>query len=326
MTHTFGAPAEAAARKTARDLDFLYAALDTTASAPFSKKSRMRFANATSSPGNPGEPRLLPGIQQMIVRPQAVGAEEAASGRKIVQPTDNPAINQALATDAMPAYKARLLQAIRHIPGARLAASRDAKNPARLAEKIVGQGQPAETVSDYGAAQIAVASLQAKDAVVAAVKRHFRVLRQQDNFAFGDPEYRYRSYSLQVQMPNGSSEELQIVPQEVLEANQQEHHDYKQVRSAELAGRSADRARAAARAINDSAMERFNSRNGVRASTMERVVKGPVVKGARVRLAGGVLAKVVYVDPNMRIARVRTEDGRNVTVRHKDLSSATERP
>jgi hypothetical protein len=262
-----------------------------------------------------GEPRLLAGMQQMIVRPQAVGAVEPDSGRKIVQPTDNPAINQALATEAMPAYKVRLLQAIRHIPGARLAASRDAKNPARLAEKIAGQGQPAETVSDYGAAQIAVASPEAKDAVVAAVKRNFPVLRQQDNFTFGDPEYRYRSYSLQVQMPNGSSEELQIIPQEVLEANRQEHDDYKKVRNAELSGRNADQAQAAARAINDSAMERFNSRN----PPADRVVKGPVVKGARVRLASGVLAKVVYVDPNMRIARVRTEDGRNVTVRHKDL-------
>jgi hypothetical protein len=146
------------------------------------------------------------------------------------------------------------------------------------------------------------------------VSRNFPVLRQQDNFTFGDPEYRYRSYSLQLQMPNGSSEELQIVPHEVLEANRQEHHDYKKVRNAELSGRTADQARAAARAINDSAMERFNSRNGA-----DRVVKGPVEKGARVRLASGVLAKVVYVDPNMRIARVRTEDGRNVTVRHKDL-------
>ena len=280
-TDTVGAHATAAARKTASD------------------------------------PRLLPNMQQMIVRPQAVGAVEPDSGRKIVQPTDNPAVNQALATEAMPAYKAQLLEAIRHIPGARLAASRDAKNPARLAEKIAGQGQPAETVSDYGAAQIAVASPQAKDAVVAAVKRHFPVLRQQDNFAFGDPEYRYRSYSLQVQMSNGSSEELQIVPQEVLEANQQEHHDYKKVRNAELAGRNAHQARAVARAINDSAMERFNSRNGV--PPAERVVKGPVVKGARVRLTGGALARVEYVDPNMRIARVRTEDGRNVTVRHKDL-------
>jgi hypothetical protein len=287
VTHTFGAHAEAAARKTAR------------------------------------EPQLLSDAQQMIVRPQAVGAVEPDSGRKIVQPTNSPAVNQALATEAMPAYKARLLEAIRHIPGARLAASRDAKNPARLAEKIAAQGQPAETVSDYGAAQIAVATPQAKDAVVAAVKRHFTVLRQQDNFAFGDPEYRYRSCSLQLQMPNGSSEELQIVPQEVLEANRQEHHDYKKVRNAELAGRNAGHARAAARAINDSAMERFNSRNGVANSPAERIVKGSVVKGARVRLAGGALAQVVYVDPNMRIARVRTEDGRNVTVRHKDLRSQT---
>jgi len=258
-------------------------------------------------------------VTATIARPQAVGEVEPGSGRKIVQPTDNPAVNQVLATEAMPAYKARLLQAIRHIPGARLAASRDFKNPVRLAEKIAGQGQPAETVSDYGAAQIAVSSLEAKDAVVAAVERHFPVLRQQDNFAFGDPEYRFRSYSLQLQMPNGSSEELQIIPQEVLEANRQEHHDYKKVRNAELAGRNAGQARAAAKAINDSAMERFNSRNGVQNSSAERVVKGSVVKGARVRLAGGALAQVVYVDPNMRIARVRTQDGRNVTVRHKDL-------
>jgi hypothetical protein len=322
VTDTIGARAQAAARRTASDPDFLYAALDTTASAAFSKESRMRFANATSSPGNPGEPRLLPQMQQMIARPQAVGTQDADSGRKIVQPTDNAAVNQALATDAMPAYKALLLQAIRHISGARLAASRDAKNPSRLAEKIAGQGQPAATVSDYGAAQIAVASPEAKDAVVTAVKRHFPVLRQQDNFAFGDPEYRYRSYSLQLQMPNGSSEELQIVPQEVLEANNREHHDYKKVRNAELAGRSAGQARAAARAINDSAMERFNSRNGGVPLPAERVAKGPIERGARVRLAGGALARVVYVDPNMRIVRVRTQDGRNLTVRHKDLHSS----
>jgi hypothetical protein len=266
-------------------------------------------------------PRALAGlgfetVTHTVAHSQVVGATEPASGRKIVQPTDNPAINQVLATEAMPAYKARLLESIRHIPGARLAAIRDAKNPTRLAEKIAGQGQPAETVSDYGAAQIAVSSLQAKDAVVAAVKQHFRVLRQQDNFASGDPEYHYRSYSLQLQMPNGSSEELQIVPKEVLEANRREHHDYKQVRNAELVGRDAEQARAAARDINDSAMERFNARNGA-----ERVVKGPIVKGARVRLAGGALARVLYVDPNMRIVRVRTEDGRNITVRQKDLKS-----
>ena len=172
-------------------------------------------------------------------------------------------------------------------------------------------------MSDYGAAQIAVDSPQAKDAVVAAVKQHFTVLREQDHFAFGDPEYRYRSYSLQLQMPNGASEELQIVPRPVFEANRQEHHDYKKARNAELAGRNAEQATAAAESH-----QRFARWSG---STPEMelpsVVKGPVVKGARVRLADGAVARVLYVDPNMRIARVRTEDGRNITVRHKDLQA-----
>jgi hypothetical protein len=240
-----------------------------------------------------------------------VGMREPRSGRKIVQPTENPAINQALASEAMAAYKARLAEVIRQIPGASLVASRDAKNPHRLKEKITQEGQPAETVSDYGAAQIAVDSPQAKDAVVAAVRQHFTVLRQQDNFALGDQEYRYRSDSLQLQMPNGASEELQIVPRPVFEANRQEHHDYKKARNAELAGRSAPAAVTAARAINDRALERFNSKNGV--------VKGLVMKGSRVRLADGTIARVLYADPNMRIVRVRTDDGRKITVRNKDL-------
>ena len=59
------------------------------------------------------------------------------------------------------------------------------------------------------------------------------------------------------------------------------------------------------------APEPVPSRNGVAEK---------IVKGARVRLADGALARVVYVDPNMRIARVRTEDGRNITVRRKQLT------
>ncbi len=49
------------------------------------------------------------------------------------------------------------------------------------------------------------------------------------------------------------------------------------------------------------------------------VVKGSLVKGARVRLADGSVARVLYVDPQMRIVRVRTDTGRNLTVRRKDL-------
>jgi preprotein translocase subunit YajC len=44
-----------------------------------------------------------------------------------------------------------------------------------------------------------------------------------------------------------------------------------------------------------------------------------VMKGSRVLLADGTVARVVYADPNMRIVRVRTDDGRKITVRNKDL-------
>jgi hypothetical protein len=43
------------------------------------------------------------------------------------------------------------------------------------------------------------------------------------------------------------------------------------------------------------------------------------VKGSLVRLADGTVARVRYADPKMRIVRVRTQDGRKITVRHKDL-------
>jgi hypothetical protein len=58
-------------------------------------------------------------------------------------------------------------------------------------------------------------------------------------------------------------------------------------------------------------VERIDSKNGV--------AKGLVRKGSLVRLMDGTVARVRYADPKMRIVRVRTQDGRKLTVRHKDL-------
>ena len=258
------------------------------------------------------EPKLQPEIQQATDRPQPVGAVEPGSGRVVSQPTDNPAINQALATDAMREYRAGLQSIALKIPGAKLAASRDAKNPRRLAEKIEREGQPAETVSDYGAAQVSVSTPQARDAMIEAVKKKFPVVRQQDNFSEGDPECGYRSYSMQLRMPNGASLELQIVPKEVFAINRIEHKEYKAARNSQLAGGNADRLKAEARKLNDAAMAKFNSRNGL----------GRLAKGSAVTLADGSGGIISYLDPNMRIVRVRTENGRNVTVRQGQLKIA----
>jgi hypothetical protein len=268
-----------------------------------------------------------PGLRAQIVnatnRPQPIGATETSSGRRITQPTDNPAINQALATDAMQEYRTGLERAIAEIPGAKLAASRSAKNPRRLTAKIVRERQPAETVSDYGAAQISVSSPQDKDAVIAAVRKQFLVVRVKDNFAQGDPEYGYRSYSMQLQMPNGVSQELQIVPREIFETNGDEHRKYRAARDAKLAGKSSTALTAAAKKDNNVAMARFNLRN--RNATQDASTKTSTVsplelrKGAAVVLPDGMPATVVYLDPKLKIARVRTAAGKSLTVRRQDL-------
>lgn len=259
-------------------------------------------------------PALRPEVASATNRLQPVGAIDPASGREITQPSDNPAVNQALATGAMAAFRQGLEQALRGIAGAHLEAVREAKNPRRLAEKVALEGQPAETVPDYGAAQIAVDSRHARDAVAAAVKRRFRVLREIDRFDLGDPVYGYRALVLQVQMPNGASEELQIAPREVLEANRLEHRDYKKAREAELAGKDAGAGQARARAINDAAMRRFEQRN-------EQAGGGPaaLAKGRPVKLSDGAEATVCWLDPGLKLARVQTADGKKLTVRVKDL-------
>ena len=259
-------------------------------------------------------PALQPEVASATNRLQPVGAIDPASGREITQPSDNPAVNQALATQAMAEFRHGLEQALKGLAGARLEAVREVKNPLRLAEKVAVEGQPAETVPDYGAAQIAVDSRRTRDAVAAAVKRRFRVLREIDRFDLGDPVYGYRALSLQVQMPNGSSEELQIAPREVLEANRLEHRDYRKAREAELAGKDAGARQARARAINDAAMRRFEQRNedaGERAAGL--------AKGCRVKLSDGAEATVCWLHPGLKLARVQTADGRNLTVRVKDL-------
>lgn len=252
------------------------------------------------------EPRLQAAILGATNQPQETGSADAASGRLTTQPSDNPAVNQALATEAMEKYEGVLREIVARIPGTRLTAIREAKNPSRLAEKIEQAGQPAQTVSDYGAAQIAVDSDQAKDAVIRAMKGRFPILRERDFFSEGDPDFGYRAYTMQVQMPSGISEELQILPREVQRANRKEHSEYKTARNRRLAGKNVKPLEAAAKKLNNRAMKAFRLRN--------------LAKGSQVRLQDGSKGVVAYLDPNMKIARVRTEDGRNATVRLANIS------
>ncbi len=92
-------------------------------------------------------------------------------------------------------------------------------------------------------------------------------------------------------------------------ATNRPNQQYKAARDKQLAGRKADRDEAKTKKENDPAMANLNSRN----------VQADLVKGSAVRLPDGTSATVSYLDRNMRIVRVRTSDGRNLTLRLAQL-------
>lgn len=187
------------------------------------------------------------------------------SPRPVLQPTRSPVVNENLAAQAAPELQSKLAQIAAQVPGSRLARLRPQKHPARLADKIE-EGKPPETISDYLAAQIAVKTPQAKDAVIAELRRKFNVVDVDDRFLDGRKDKAgYASANVQVQMANGLTAEVQIVPHEVQQITDRSHRFYTLGRNARDAGNleAANQFFARAREINSQALERFKRRNGI---------------------------------------------------------------
>jgi hypothetical protein len=289
-------------------------------------------------------PDMKPAMELATGEHHDVGTEDPESDRTILQPTNNPATNQALATSAMPEFLEKVSKAIEGIDGAELKASRDVKAPGRMAEKINREAQPAETLSDYGGAQISVDTPAAKDAVVDAINQAFAVVKMKDNWEKGDPDFHYHSVILQVQTPSHATLELQVVPREMYEVNEDSHQNYEDARAADLNGEDAasERATAEGKAKNDKAWDVFEARTEV-------VTKNPDTKGGRgqspepaggeqsprlktghkVTLPDGRGATVAYAPPEnapVKMYRFKTDDGKNVHLREKEVSKFQGKP
>lgn len=164
-----------------------------------------------------------------------------------------------------------LKSATRGIAGAKFDDVRPEKNPARIDEKVNDEQQPIETIPDILAGRIGVDSPEAHEKTAAAIGNHFKVVRDEDEFEKGDPEYGYRVHKMQVQVTPQLSGEVHIVPKEVLEVNDEQHESYKAARDAEVDGDDKDASKMAAKAkkINDAAMAKFNERNGVKSENVK---------------------------------------------------------
>jgi hypothetical protein len=193
---------------------------------------------------------------------QAAPPAEPQTGRPVLQPSDQPAeLNKAAEVQA-PTFEKTLQDAVKGIEGAKVDGVRESKEPERVAEKVQDEGKPAETISDYLAGRIAVDSRAARDQAVESIRKQFPVVKEEDEFEQGKEPYGFRAHTLQVELPNKMTAELQIVPREISEVNDQTHPDYEKARAAETAGdqETFQKHAAAAKAVHDEAMQRFNQR------------------------------------------------------------------
>jgi hypothetical protein len=204
--------------------------------------------------------------------PPAVSPDEAAqvgeendAGEQITQPKNSLEENQALAMDAAPELHQALTQMTSAIPGLKFDKLRPQKDISRAKDKLDDANDP-NTLSDYLGAQIAADSPQAKDQIIDALQSKFKTIEVDDHFLTGKPnKAHYPSANVQVQLSNGSTAEVQIVPREVQETNDQSHVFYKAGREAEEKGDEAERDRQWEQAaqIHDAQLAKFKARNGI---------------------------------------------------------------
>jgi 2'-5' RNA ligase len=197
-----------------------------------------------------------------------IGAQESESGRQVLQPKETVAANQKLAIQAAPELHDRLAEIAGTIPGAQFERLRPQKSTDRAGEKVEEENKPPETVPDYLAAQVAADTPQAKDQLVAELKRNFNVLEVEDKFLDGRPDKAgYPSTNVQIQMGNGLTSEVQIVPREVQDVSLDTHKLYSKGRDAEVRGDNAERDRwwGEAEKINQAKLGEFKARNGIAA-------------------------------------------------------------
>lgn len=161
-----------------------------------------------------------------------IGKEESGTGRDILHASnDSEAIQQA-ATEKHPDIKADLEAAIAGIKGAELHGARDEKNPERVEEKVQDEGQSPRTIPDYSGFRISVETRAAKDAVVAAIRKAFKVVREKDEFEKGAGDTAFHAHMMQIQDAGDPvTHEVQVLPKSVADNAEASHGLYEKART-----------------------------------------------------------------------------------------------
>jgi hypothetical protein len=198
------------------------------------------------------------------VRPGAsVGTSDPQSGRVVTHSSADLARAQATATAQAPKFRRLLEAGTTGVKGARVAGVRSKKEASRARQKAQTEGKAPNTQTDLLAGRIAVDSPEAKDQVVQNLKDQAPVIDESDRFQNGDPDYGFRSHTLQTQVSPETSAEVQVIPQDIDDVDDTTHQTYEQGREAEATGNdeTAEQAMADNKSAHDDAMDKFNARN-----------------------------------------------------------------
>lgn len=241
---------------------------------PDGPKASLAAVSPLPSPNNT-TPEIIPPAGTGQIEdpgpPPPVSPAEAAEvgtnddGEIVTQPKNSVAANQKLAMDAAPELHDALTAMTAQIPGTSYARIRPQKDEDRLDEKT-DESDP-NTLSDYLGAQVSADSPQAKDQMLAALRKNFKTIEVDDKFLEGrNDKAGYPSANAQVQLSNGSTGEVQIVPKEVQDITDESHKYYKAGREAELAGNNDERDKqwGEAKKMHAAALDAFKTRNGMK--------------------------------------------------------------
>lgn len=162
-------------------------------------------------------------------KPDAIGTVEGKTDRVVLQQPKSAEKIQELATDEHGQVKSALKTALEGISGAKLYADREEKDPERVAEKTE-EGQSPRTVRDYSGFRVSVDSPEAWKRTAAALRAHFEVPDEQDEFEKGS-DLHFHGHNAQVRLPGSKvTHEVQILPREVAENADKDHPLYEKQR------------------------------------------------------------------------------------------------
>jgi hypothetical protein len=188
--------------------------------------------------------------------------KQNADGDLVMQPKNSVEQNQRMAITEAPGLLESLASISSMVQGAKFSRLRPEKSEDRLDDK--SEEKSPEAISDYLGAQISADTPQAKDQLLALLRKNFDVLEVDDHFLQGRTDKAgYPSANVQIRLPNSGSAEIQIVPREVQEKTDITHKFYKAGREAKQNGDNDERDRQWAQAakIHADALDAFNARN-----------------------------------------------------------------